>query len=390
MFAERTNWDTRPNRLSARLEERRRRGLPILDLTASNPTQCGFDVDQSAVLAAFADPAVLRYEPDPRGLASARRAVADYYAGQGISVDPNQVLLTTGTSEGYSFLFRLLAGPGDEVLSPLPSYPLFDLLADVNDVKLRPYSLHYGDGWRIDLEHLAGAITPRTRAIIVVTPNNPTGSVLQRGELEALVTLARDHNLAIIADEVFSDYLWQPGADATGSMAAVDGCLTFTLNGLSKIAALPQMKLAWIVANGPRDLRDEALARLEVIADTYLSVSTPVQLAAPKLLAKRDGLQRQILRRIQANLNRLDARLARATPCSRLRAEGGWYAVLRVPNTRSDEDWALALLERGVYLHPGHFFGFATDGYLVLSLITPEPQFAEGVERIVETVSAGA
>jgi hypothetical protein len=173
-------------------------------------------------------------------------------------------------------------------------------------------------------------------------------------------------------------------------VAAVDGCLTFTLNGLSKIVALPQMKLAWIVAGGPRDLRAEALTRLEVIADTYLSVSTPVQLAAPKLLAKRDGLQRQILRRIQANLNRLDARLAHATPCSRLRAEGGWYAVLRVPNTRSDEDWALALLDRGVYLHPGHFFGFAADGYLVLSLITPEPQFAEGVERIVETVSAGA
>jgi hypothetical protein len=390
MFAERTNWDTRPNRLSARLEERRRRGLPILDLTASNPAQCSFDFDHDAVLAAFADPAVLRYEPDPRGLASTRRAVADYYAGQGVSVNPDHVLLTTGTSEGYSFLFRLLAGPGDEVLSPLPSYPLFDLLADVNDVKLRPYSLHYGDGWRIDLEHLAGAITPRTRAIIVVTPNNPTGSVLQRGELEALAALARDHNLAIIADEVFSDYLWQPGADATGSVAAVDGCLTFTLNGLSKIAALPQMKLAWIVANGPRDLRAEALARLEVIADTYLSVSTPVQLAAPKLLAARDAVQRQILRRIQTSLNQLDTRLARGTPCSRLRAEGGWYAVLRVPNTRSDEDWALALLDRGVYLHPGHFFGFAADGYLVLSLITPEPQFAEGVERIVETVSAGA
>ena len=390
MFAERTNWDTRPNRLSALLEERRRRGLPILDLTASNPTQCGFYFDQDAVLAAFADPAVLRYEPDPRGLASARRAVADYYAGQGISVNPDHVLLTTGTSEGYSFLFRLLAGPDDEVLSALPSYPLFDLLADVNDVKLRPYSLHYGDGWRIDVEHLAATITPRTRAIIVVTPNNPTGSVLQRGELEALVSLARDHNLAIIADEVFSDYLWQPGADATGSVAAVDGCLTFTLNGLSKIAALPQMKLAWIVANGPRDLRAEALARLEVIADTYLSVSTPVQLAAPKLLAKRDAVQGQILRRIQTNLSRLDTRLTRGTSCSRLRAEGGWYAVLRVPNTRSDEAWALALLERGVYLHPGLFFGFAADGYLVLSLITPEPQFTEGVERIVETVSAGA
>jgi alanine-synthesizing transaminase len=390
MFAERTNWDTRPNRLSALLEERRRLGLPILDLTVSNPTQCGFDFDQNALLSALADPATLRYDPDPRGLASARRAVASYYAGQGVSVDPDQMLLTTGTSEGYSFLFRLLAGPGDEVLSPLPSYPLFDLLADVNDVKLRPYSLHYGDGWRIDLEHLAGAITPLTRAIIVVTPNNPTGSLLQRGELEALVRLARDHNLAIIADEVFRDYLWQAGADETGSVAAVDGCLTFTLSGLSKIAALPQMKLAWIVANGPRDLRAEALARLEVIADTYLSISTPVQLAAPKLLAKRDGLQRQILRRVQANLNQLDARLARGTPCSRLRAEGGWYAVLRVPNTRSDEDWALALLERGVYLHPGHFFGFATDGYLVVSLITPEPPFATGVERIVETVSAGA
>jgi aspartate/methionine/tyrosine aminotransferase len=388
MFASRTGWNTAPNRLSQRLQERRRGGAPVIDLTVSNPTACNFAFEQAAILAGLANPAGLRYEPNPRGAAEARQAVQDYYAGQGVSVSTDQVLLTTGTSEAYSYLFRLLANPGDEVLSPAPSYPLFDFLADVNDVRLKLYALRYESGWRIDFDGLQPAITPRTRAIIVVTPNNPTGSVLHRDELEFLVELARNHELSIIADEVFSDYLWQPDQSYAPSLAREDGCLTFTLNGLSKITALPQMKLGWIIINGPAALCNEALARLEVIADTYLSVGTPVQAAARALLETRAPVQRQILERIRANLHSLDERLKRELPCSRLCAEGGWYAVLRVPSTKTDEEWALELLEKeGVYVHPGHFFDFPGDGYLVLSLITPEPDFARGVERLLERIA---
>ncbi len=388
MFASRTGWNTTPNRLSQQLEARRRDGAPVLDLTVSNPTACNFVFEQEAILSALADPAVLRYEPNPRGLAAARQAVHDYYAAQGISAPVDQLLLSTGTSEAYSYLFRLLADPGDDVLSPAPSYPLFDFLADVNDVRLRPYPLRYESGWRIDFDGLQSAITPRTRALIVVTPNNPTGSVLHKDELRSLVTLARQHEIAIIADEVFRDYLWDADEDHAKSLAAEDGCLTFTLNGLSKIAALPQMKLGWIAVNGPAALRDQALARLEVMADTYLPVGTPVQVAARALLGTRVSVQRQILERIRSNLDRLDRLLERGSPCSRLRAEGGWYAVLRVPSTKTDEEWALELLEtEGVYLHPGHFFDFPGEGYLVLSLITPEEDFAQGTGRILERIA---
>jgi len=389
MFASRTGWNTAPNRLSRCLQGRRDGGLPVMDLTVSNPTACNFVFEKAAILPALADPAVLRYDPNPRGLADARQAIQDYYAGEGVSVSAEQLLLTTGTSEAYSHLFRLLANPGDEVLSPAPSYPLFDFLADVNDVRLKPYPLRYESGWRIDFEGLRSAITPRTRAIIIVTPNNPTGSVLHKDELDSLIELARKRDLALIADEVFSGYLWQTDDEYAGSLARENGCLTFTLNGLSKIAALPQMKLGWIAANGPAARRDEALARLEVIADTYLSVGTPVQLAARTLLETRASMQRQILERIRANLHALDEQLKGDSPCSRLCAEGGWYAVLRVPSTKTDEEWALELLEtEGVYVHPGHFFDFPSDGYLVLSLITPEVDFARATERILARIAS--
>jgi len=382
MFSARTQWDTAPNRLSTLLAERRRRQFPILDLTQSNPTACGFEFDQDAILQALAGPEALRYAPDPRGSEQARQAVADYYAGQGIRLEPRRILLTTGTSEAYSHVFRLIADTGDEILVPSPSYPLFSFLADLNDVKLVPYSLLYDDGWRIDLDALRAATTPRTRAIVVVTPNNPTGSLLQPDEASQLLELAGERELSIIADEVFRDYIWDATATFAPSMAAADRCLTFTLNGLSKISALPQMKLGWVVTNGPDDLLQQALARLEIIADTYLSVSTPVQAAAPALLDVRRSLRPQIMRRIRANLAVLDAGLGRFPLCSRLRAEGGWYAVVRVPNTLSDEAWALDLLATsGVYVHPGRFFDFGSGNFLVLSLITPEDEFREGIER---------
>jgi aspartate/methionine/tyrosine aminotransferase len=386
VFARRTNWQLAPNRLTQALGERRAAGAEILDLTESNPTRCGFAYPQEEILGALCQPDSLRYAPDAKGLRAAREAVAAYYAGHGSPFDPDRVLLTTSTSEGYSFVFRLLCDPGDEVLVPCPSYPLFQLLADVQDVKLAPYLLFYDHGWHLDLHSLQAAISSRTRAVMVVHPNNPTGSYVKLGEKESLNRLCRERGLAIVADEVFLDYA--QGAAPPASFAANEGALTFTLSGLSKISALPQMKVAWLVSSGPEELATAARERLEVIADTYLSLSAPQQLATPRLLQLRHPIQKQLLQRVAANLAELDGQLARQSACARPEVEGGWYAVLRVPVTRSDEELALALLRRqGVLVHPGHFYDFPGDGYLVLSLITPAEIFAEGVQRLLREVS---
>ena len=402
MFAKRTHWNTTLNRLAEALETHRRQGEPVVDLTESNPTEAGFKYDYRAIQQALADPAAATYAPHPLGLTAARQAISEYYLARGVAVPSRRCWLTTGSSEGYSHLFRLLADPGDEILSPAPSYPLLDLLADLNDVHLVRYPLLYDHGWQLDLDALAAKITSRSRAIVIVSPNNPTGSLLSTAQLSVLVELARAHGLAIIADEVFADYGWKheqpadtedgvalsPGqepGDPAPSLAAVDDCLTFTLNGLSKIAALPQMKLGWIVANGPDEVVSAALERAEVIADTYLSVGTPVQQAASQLLKLAKPIQEQILERIRRNLRFLDSCLAEEPcACSRLRAEAGWYAVLRIPNIGNDEDWAVELLEQdGVYVHPGRFFDFTQGGYLVISLIVRPETFQKGIREVL-------
>jgi len=381
MFASRTGWALAPNRFSAALERHRASGREALDLTESNPTRCGFVYDAS-LLSRLADGRGLAYDPHPKGLRAAREAVCGYYQQRGADVDAEQVILTASTSEGYSFIFRLLCDPGDEVLVPAPSYPLFEFLASIQDVKLVSYPLLYDHGWQIDLHGLAEALSARTRAILVVHPNNPTGSFVKPAEMDLLDALCRERELALVADEVFLDYA-HDGA-ARPSFASPRQALTFTLSGISKICALPQMKLAWIVSGGAPELAREALARLEVIADTYLSVSTPVQLALPELLAQRDEIQRQVKERVAANLAELDRQLAAQKAVRRLEVEGGWYAVLRVPATRSDEDLAIALLdEQSVVVHPGHFYDFPAEGYLVVSLITPAEVFSEGIKRLL-------
>ncbi|HUE54268.1 MAG TPA: pyridoxal phosphate-dependent aminotransferase, partial [Candidatus Udaeobacter sp.] len=352
MFAKRTNWNLTPNRLSQALAEHRAAGKPLLDLTISNPTECGFEYDSEAILNALRNPAVLKYEPNPKGLECARRAVAEYYAEKGAAVALEDIILTTSTSEAYSFVFRLLCDPRDEILIPEPSYPLFDFLANILDVNLLRYPLIYDHGWQIDFYALEQAITPRTRAIIVVHPNNPTGHFTKPGEMAKLNAICSARHLAIIADEVFLDF----SLDGTrpASFGANPGALTFTLSGLSKISGLPQMKAAWLVASGPQTERAEALARLEVTADTYLSMNGPVQLAIPVLLKQRHGFQKQLLERVRRNLSELDRRLATQTVCNRLTVEGGWYAVLRVPATQSSEDQAIDLLKsQGISVHPG-------------------------------------
>ncbi len=387
MFAERTNWNLTGNRLSEALARHRASGKPLFDLTASNPTECGFAYDSELILAALRNPAALRYEPNPKGLASTRLAVTEYYSARGVAISAGDIVLTSSTSEAYSFVFRLLCNPGDELLIPAPSYPLFGFLADILDVKLVRYPLIYDHGWQIDLHSLQQAITARTRGVIVVNPNNPTGHFVKVAELARLNELCAAREMALIADEVFLDF--PLGREKPLSFAGNDAALTFAMSGLSKIAGLPQMKMAWLIASGPDELKRTALEKLEVIADTYLSPNAPVQLATPVFLEQRSGFREQLLARVRHNLKELDRQLGAQKNCSRLQVEGGWYIVLRVPVTRSDEELALTLLEtRNVYVHPGHFFDFQSDGYLVVSLITAEDQLAEGVRRILEMTSS--
>ncbi len=389
MFSSRTHWRLTPNRLSEEIEELRRRGFPLLDLTESNPTRCGFAFDQEAILEALANPQALSYSPDPRGLFLARQAVAGYYAERGITLDPGQIFLTTSTSEAYGYIFRLLADPGDSVLAPQPSYPLFDFLAGLNDVRVIPYPLIYDQGWQIDLPTLEKRLEARTRAVLVVHPNNPTGSFVRRSELAELLAFCRSHDMALVADEVFADYSLGADPKRVVSHAGVTEALTFTLSGLSKISALPQMKLAWLVVNGPAQLLQSGLARMEIIADTYLSLSAPLALALPRLLETRRTLQPQILERVKSNLQLLDARLAVNQPVSRLAVEGGWYTVLRLPSIRTDEEWAMELARKdGVLVHPGHFFDFSSEGHLVISLLTAREIFEEGIARILTRVAS--
>ena len=403
MFSSRTNWTLTPNRLAIHLDERRRQGLSILDLTESNPTRCGFDFDQEAILDALREPRSLVYEPEPRGLLPARAALAGYYAERDAPVEVQQIILTTSTSEAYSYIFRLLADPGDAILAPRPSYPLFDFLTRLNDVELVHYplvspigdtplrpSLSGGQGWQIDLEAIEktlSASSRRVRAILAVNPNNPTGSFVRPAELDFLLDMCCRHQLALITDEVFGDYAFADNVSPAASHAGVSRALTFTLSGLSKICALPQMKLAWLVANGPPDDLSAALDRLEVIADTYLSVSAPLQHALPCLLELRRQIQPQILARLRQNLAWLDRRLAAEPPVTRLPSEGGWYAILRVPSIKTDEDWAVELLTRdGVMVHPGHFYDFESEGHLVVSLLPAPEIFQAGVHKTLARI----
>jgi aspartate/methionine/tyrosine aminotransferase len=389
MFSRRTGWDRSTNRYTQALEAYRQSGRELQDLTASNPTSVGLDYRKQELSKELIQHQIFSYDPIAKGMRSARQAVAAYYLEKGAAVDPEDIILTTSTSEAYSFVFRLLCDPGDAVLVPAPGYPLFDFLADLNDIHIEPYELVYDHGWQIDFTSLVTALERarssghRCRAILVVHPNNPTGSFTSPQELDELGVICRGHDLSIIADEVFLDYTLNAMAPRT--FATNESCLTFTLSGLSKISALPQMKVAWIVAGGPASLKTDALARLEIIADTYLSMNAPLQLAVPAMLDERHYVQPQLLDRVRENLAVLDHLLAANKLCSRLKVEGGWYAVLRVPALGSDEDLAIALLEGpGVLLQPGHFYNFAKDGYLVASLITPRDVFKEGIARSLE------
>jgi aspartate/methionine/tyrosine aminotransferase len=354
-------------------------GRPLLDLTVSNPTQVGLPYAAESILEALHDAGALVYQPDPLGLLAARSAVATEYRGLGLAVQPSQVLLTASTSEAYAFLFKLLCDPGDEVLVPRPSYPLLEHLARLDSVRLVPYQLSYDGAWAIDLGSVRRARSRHSRALVVVNPNNPTGNYLKRGELAALA----EFGLPLIADEVFVSYALTVDRQRVSSALAAEHGLVFALGGLSKLAALPQLKLAWTVACGPQALVVEALARLELIADAYLSVGTAVQLALPKLLALRDATHGAVRDRCARNLAYLREQSA-ASVVTTLHAEGGWQAVVRLPRLATEEAWAVGLLEQqGVIVQPGWFYDFPNEPFAVLSLLTPEQAWREGVQRLI-------
>jgi len=377
-FSQRSSWDLQVNRLTAALEKKRRRGERVIDLTLSNPTQAGFDYPKEigAILGRVGGSG---YRPQAAGLPEARQAIRKYYAEKGIALEVDQLLLTASTSEAYGFLFKLLADPGDQLLIPRPSYPLFEFLAGLEGLETHSYPLRYGEeGWEIDIDRLAAAIGERSRAIVLVSPNNPTGSFVKNRERKDIEALAQECGLALIADEVFADYSLEAGHEGTSFATATD-VLTFTLSGLSKVLGLPQLKLSWVVAQGPKEVRSEALARLEVIADTYLSVGTPIQEGLPELLRLRGGIQQQIGGRVRENLIFLKEKISDLENVRLLACEGGWYAVLEVEE--DEEKLALELLKEGLFVHPGFFFDFTREGFLVLSLL-PE-DFPEGIERLV-------
>jgi len=389
MFAARTGWKLTRNRYSDALHEARSRGARLLDLTISNPTRCGVEFNTQSILASLANSKSLDYDPQPQGLRSTREAIAAYYNESSRprtnKISADQIFLTVSTSEAYSYLFRLLCDPGDEVLVPRPSYPLFDFLADIQDVKLHPYDLFYDHGWHIDTAGIGNSISKRTRAVLIVNPNNPTGSFVHARELQEIASVCREQELAMISDEVFLDYELEGKAEASTAFRC--DCLCFALSGLSKISCMPQMKLAWIVVNGSNELREQATARLEVIADTFLSVSAPIQHAAPTLLDRREMIQAQLIARMRSNLQFLDDKLTSFSSVERMKVEGGWHVILRVPIRQCDEDLAIDLIQRkNVIVHPGHFYEFSQDGYLVLSLITREEQFREGIVRVLRSV----
>jgi alanine-synthesizing transaminase len=383
-WSARTQWDLVETPWARHVARLRAERVQLWDLTASNPTHCGFEYDAASLLAPLGNPAALNYDPDPRGLLGAREAVSLYYRDHGAAVDPEQIFLATSTSEAYSFLFRLLCDPGDEVLIGEPGYPLFDFLARLDDVRLVPYGLFYDHGWHLDLEALRRSVTPRTKAVVIVHPNNPTGHFTRQADRTALEALCREHGLALIVDEVFLDYALPPHVAESFAIGS-HPVPAFVLSGLSKVAALPQMKAAWIACFA----QAEAVERLEVISDTFLSMSAPIQCALPAWLAGRAGLQQQIMQRLRANLAMLDVILGRQTLVTRLEVEAGWYAVLRIPDLQPEEETILALLlDRGVVVHPGGFYGFPGRGWLVVSLLPPELDFRKGTEAIVRHFEA--
>jgi aspartate/methionine/tyrosine aminotransferase len=384
VFSTRLPSNLTANRLTEAVRACRAGGRPFVDLTLSNPTRAGLEYP-SDLLRALADPRALQYDPRAAGAIDAREAVSADYARQGLTVPSSRIVLTASTSDAYSLLFKLLADAGDDVLVPRPSYPLFEHLTRLDLVATHAYDLDLHGSWAIDFASVERALTPRTRAVLIVNPNNPTGSFVSSGELDRLAALCAPRGIAIIADEVFADYELDPGSAAGVARATKrDDVLSFALGGLSKSVGLPQVKLGWMAVGGPDRLAAQAIERLDVICDSYLSVSTPVQVAAADLLTRGAAVRSQIAARVSANHRTLHAAVGATSPCRALRSAGGWYAVLQVPSLEPEDDLVVRLLsENAVLVHPGFFYDFPRESFLVVSLLPPQAAFADGIARVL-------
>jgi alanine-synthesizing transaminase len=382
MFSSRTNWNISPNRLSVLLEQKHQQGIHIIDLTESNPTCCGFSYPRREILEAFSHPSIFTYQPEPQGLLSAREAIAQQYSKIGVPVEPRHILLTASTSEAYSFLLKLLCNAGDEIIVPQPSYPLFEYLCQLNDVTLRTYRLAYDGEWHIDFTSFESQLTNRTRAVVLVHPNNPTGSYLKQKEFERICSLATLYHCSLIADEVFGPYAFSPDTHRAQILNSQSQILLFSLNGISKLLGLPQFKLSWIVVQGNSSLTDDALKKLEIIEDTFLSVNTPVQLALPKLLQYSSDMRNQIQSRTRDHYALLQETFTDSS-ATVFYSEGGWYALLQLPHRSSDEEWAeQILLHQNILVQPGHFFDLEQESCIVISLLPVSNIFRDALQHI--------
>ncbi len=385
LFARRTDWSLSSNRITQVLDQLKKGGVSFFDLTESNPTRCGFAFPNETVINTLGNEDNLRYEPLPQGSVKAREAVSGYYRAKGFDVPIENIILTSSTSEAYSHLFRLLVNAGEKALFPRPSYPLFQFLGDLSDVHLDYYPLMCEQRWEIDFEKLSDTLTSGAKAVVLVNPNNPTGSFVKGKELDALNRICRAKNIPIICDEVFGDFAFSCRKDGV-SLVNNDAVLTFVLGGLSKTLALPQMKLSWIVMSGPAEWVKTARERLEVIADTYLSVSAPVQNALGRWLSLKDQIQGEIQDRLKRNLQFLKEQV-RGGPCRLFEPEGGWYAVLKIPQTLTEEEWVMKFLQEDrIFVHPGYFFDFDEEAFIIVSLLPPEEVFQSGVDGVLQRI----
>ncbi len=390
MFSKRTTWNFSENKLSLLLKSLKPQGEFVIDLSESNPTHCNFKyLSELDLLGPLTHPANLDYQPSPNGKKEARQTIQAYYRKKGVEVDSERIFLTASTSEAYTYIFRLLSDPKDRVMIPRPSYPLFNFIADLNDIALDPYSIRYEQNqWRIHSDELTSSIHPNTKALILVHPNNPTGSFLKINEASELIRIAQLKSLALISDEVFSDYGFQNDSQRKISFSETQEVLTFTLGGISKSLGLPQMKLSWMVLSGPEKIVSQALARLEIIADTYLSVNTPAQEALRNWFSHQNQIQNEIKERIRSNQFWLKKQLP-GSSVSCLNSEGGWYTILKLPDVKTEEEWILEFLEQDrVLVHPGYFFDFEEEAYIVLSLLPECAQFQEGCNRILSRIKS--
>jgi alanine-synthesizing transaminase len=390
MFSKRFNYNIEENKISKLLKQKKSAGIEVLDLTESNPTKVHLEYNELDILKSISHPDSMKYNPNPKGIQTAREAISNYYKEKNVKVNENDIFLTSGTSEAYSFVLKLLTDPYDEILIPRPGYPLFSFIAEMESVKIQYYDLNYSDDgfWKFDFDSLKSSLTKKSKAIICINPNNPTGNYIKKDELSELISICKEYNLALICDEVFMDYEIEVDKKNIFSFACNKDVLTFTLNGLSKICGLPQMKLSWIVVSGNRDKTEEAKSKLEIIADTYLSVGTPIQLALRSLFEGKELIQTKIRNRIIRNYNFLKEELLNRNNVELLNTEGGWYSVFRVKSDIDEESLTYSLLiEKNVYVHPGYFFDFKDEGYIVVSLLSPEEIFAEGMKRILVYLS---